>query len=206
VQAAPEMVNDEESRSSRERLAGMLREFHTGSDADALSQRRDAPNKTVLSEGSGAAPNGEAAATSSVLDAVAAWANLDTDGQALRVADLLGRQWGTGRRGAEGEADDEQDALTSGKRKTATETVDELLLQFTKAEHVASVGFSVGLVWWLTRGGGLLASAMMGAPAWKQVDLLTIMSARDDDEEAAEDAEDESEEVNQLFEKQGVPG
>ena len=80
--------------------------------------------------------------------------------------------------------------------------MDELLLQFTKSEHVASVGLSVGLVWWLTRGGGLLASAMMGAPAWKQVDLLTIMTAHDDDERAENDEDDDDpEEVKDLFGK-----
>ena len=57
---------------------------------------------------------------------------------------------------------------------------------FTPA-HVTSVSFSAGFIWWLTRGGGLLTSMLMGVPAWRHVDLLPVL-ARNFDEEDADDA------------------
>jgi hypothetical protein len=53
---------------------------------------------------------------------------------------------------------------------------------FTSA-NVASVSFSAGFIWWLTRGGGLLTSMLMGVPAWRHVDLLPVLARNFDDEE-----------------------
>jgi hypothetical protein len=53
---------------------------------------------------------------------------------------------------------------------------------FTSAQ-VASVSFSAGFIWWLTRGGGLLTSMLMGVPAWRHVDLLPVLARNFDDED-----------------------
>ncbi len=210
VWAAPELMGEDEARNGRERMANLLREVNGGADAGTALLGKDASTRNMRVE-IAAPTSAEAAANTSVVEAVAAWmgdAN-SGDSSVQRIADLMGRQWGSGRRSGEDGLEEEDNALASGKPKNTTQQMDELLLQFTKAEHVASVGFSVGLVWWLTRGGGLLASAMMGAPAWKQVDLLTIMTARDDDERAEDDDgddDDESEEVKDLFGKNSSAG
>jgi trimeric autotransporter adhesin len=210
VWAAPELMGEDEARNGRERMANLLREVNGGADAGTALLGKDASTRNMRVE-IAAPTSAEAAANTSVVEAVAAWmgdAN-SGDSSVQRIADLMGRQWGSGRRSGEDGLEEEDNALASGKPKNTTQQMDELLLQFTKAEHVASVGFSVGLVWWLTRGGGLLASAMMGAPAWKQVDLLTIMTARDDDERAKDDDgddDDESEEVKDLFGKNSSAG
>ncbi len=55
--------------------------------------------------------------------------------------------------------------------------------------RVASATLTAGFVWWLTRGGGLLTSILMGIPAWRHVDLLPILAARrDDDDDNESDA------------------
>jgi hypothetical protein len=42
---------------------------------------------------------------------------------------------------------------------------------------------SVGAVWWATRAGGLLASLLATAPAWRTFDPLPIFGRTDDEEE-----------------------
>ncbi len=200
---AAELAEDVDAAAVRARLDALLRELQ-GLDGSAGLQRQDALRRVVTEVAIVSPASSEAAMAgpSPLPDAMAALVQSDSEAQALRVADLMGRQWGGGRRGGDGSDEAQDDALLSGQRSRSTEPMDELLLQFTKAEHVASVGLSVGLVWWLTRGGGLLASAMMGAPAWKQVDLLTIMTAHDDDERAENDEDDDDpEEVKDLFGK-----
>jgi hypothetical protein len=48
--------------------------------------------------------------------------------------------------------------------------------------RMASASLTAGFVWWLTRGGGLLTSILMGVPAWRHVDLLPILASGKDDE------------------------
>ena len=73
----------------------------------------------------------------------------------------------------------------SGARQTRL-----TLEQVFSPAHVASVSFSAGFIWWLTRGGGLLTSMLMGVPAWRHVDLLPVLARNFDDEEADEDEND----------------
>jgi hypothetical protein len=53
--------------------------------------------------------------------------------------------------------------------------------------RVASVGFTAGFVWWLTRSGGLLTSMLMGVPAWRHLDLLPVLARRRDGDEGDDD-------------------
>jgi hypothetical protein len=75
-------------------------------------------------------------------------------------------------------------------RQTVTGTGSPALSfdQVFTPTRVASASFSAGFIWWLTRGGGLLTSMLMGVPAWRHVDLLPVL-ARDFDEDD-EDADD----------------
>ena len=54
------------------------------------------------------------------------------------------------------------------------------MLNSTKLSGVA---LSVGAVWWATRAGGLLASLLATAPAWRSIDPLPIFGATKDDED-----------------------
>ena len=73
---------------------------------------------------------------------------------------------------------------------------------------VASAGITAGVLWWLTRSGGLLTSILMGVPAWRHVDLLPVLaqptgkgiggdgSDGDDDDEG--DGDDEAADDSQF--------
>jgi Cadherin domain len=52
---------------------------------------------------------------------------------------------------------------------------------------VASTTFTAGFIWWLTRGGGLLTTALTAVPAWRHVDLLPVLAHPAEDEEEEED-------------------
>jgi hypothetical protein len=94
-------------------------------------------------------------------------------------------------------------ALTSGHRQvdieadpshTAKADDDGQLSQTLIATaqdpvRVASVSFTAGLIWWLTRSGGLLTSMLMGVPAWRHVDLLPVLSQRKDDDEEEDEVD-----------------
>ena len=54
--------------------------------------------------------------------------------------------------------------------------------------RIASVTFTAGLVWWLTRSGGLLTTMLLGVPAWRHVDLLPVLASPPEDEEDDEDS------------------
>src|SRR4029453_12776962 len=61
---------------------------------------------------------------------------------------------------------------------------DAVLRVVTDPVKVSSVAFTAGFVWWLTRGGGLLATMLMGIPAWRHIDLAPVLARQlDDDEE-----------------------
>ena len=80
----------------------------------------------------------------------------------------------------------------------------------TVAAGAASVTLTAGLVWWLTRGGGMMFSVLVGVPAWRHVDLLPIVarSADSDDEDEPDDAGTDSSDneftLDGLFERQPV--
>jgi Domain of unknown function (DUF4347)/NPCBM/NEW2 domain/Bacterial Ig domain/Cadherin-like/Putative Ig domain/Cadherin domain len=56
----------------------------------------------------------------------------------------------------------------------------QVVLNSTKLSGVA---LSVGAVWWATRAGGLLASLLATAPAWRSIDPLPIFGTTNDEED-----------------------
>jgi hypothetical protein len=56
--------------------------------------------------------------------------------------------------------------------------------------RVASVTFTAGFIWWLTRSGGLLTTMLMGIPAWRHVDLLPVLAHPIDDEPEDDEPDD----------------
>ncbi len=82
-------------------------------------------------------------------------------------------------------ADEGDDARAGdgGSRRSADDVLRSLLQDPVR---VASATLTAGFVWWLTRGGGLLTSMLMGVPAWRHVDLLPVLGpardGRDDDD------------------------
>ena len=80
--------------------------------------------------------------------------------------------------------------------------------------RVASVSFTAGFIWWLTRSGGLLTTMLMGIPAWRHVDLLPVLAqpvdAPDDDADdsvgrsrhgGSDEADDDDDRVSVLFDE-----
>ena len=67
-------------------------------------------------------------------------------------------------------------------------TTEAILRVVTDPVKVSSVAFTAGFVWWLTRGGGLLATMLMGIPAWRHIDLAPVL-ARGFDEDDEDDDE-----------------
>ena len=68
--------------------------------------------------------------------------------------------------------------------RAAPSTLSELLLDPVR---ISSVTFSAGFIWWLTRGGGLLTTMLMGIPAWRHIDLLPVLARPADEEDEDED-------------------
>ena len=68
-------------------------------------------------------------------------------------------------------------------------TPTDLVAALQDPLRASSVTFAAGFVWWLTRSGGLLATMLLGIPAWRHVDLLPVLAAPVDDEDDDEDAE-----------------
>jgi hypothetical protein len=46
--------------------------------------------------------------------------------------------------------------------------------------RVTGMALSVGAVWWAARAGGLLASLLASAPAWRHLDALPVLGRPDD--------------------------
>jgi len=69
---------------------------------------------------------------------------------------------------------------------------------------VAGITVTAGFVWWLTRAGGMLATVLMGVPAWRHIDLLPVLARPDDDDEEDEAPDDEPV-LDGMFERQ-APG
>jgi Cadherin-like domain len=120
---------------------------------------------------------------------------LDAAGQAANetfaaVSELIARSWSVGgSRGAGVDTADEDGSKPFGPRES---TLDGFVGSLMEPANVASVSMTAGFVWWLTRGGGMLATVLMGVPAWRHIDLLPVM-ARDLDDEDDEDDEDKAE-------------
>ena len=51
-----------------------------------------------------------------------------------------------------------------------------------QAVELSGVALSVGVVWWATRAGGLVASLLMAAPAWRSFDPLPVLGPQDENE------------------------
>ena len=65
--------------------------------------------------------------------------------------------------------------------------MEQLLIEVTQPAKLTGLSLTAGFVWWLTRGGGMLATVLMSVPAWRHMDLLPVMARGDDDD----DGEDE---------------
>jgi hypothetical protein len=147
-----------------------------GSSATARAQARDA-----------------AAAVSGVSFDFSPATLLDAAGQAASetfaaVSELIARSWSIGgSRGSAAESASE-DGNDMGTQREST--LNGFVGGMMEPANVASVSVTAGFVWWLTRGGGMLATVLMGVPAWRHIDLLPVM-ARDLDDEDDEDKDDE---------------
>lgn len=122
------------------------------------------------------------------------------------LAALAGRAWGLpGRGGAEAGGEQADFFGSSGEDRASAERARTLLIELTRADRVAGVSVTAGLVWWFTRGGGLLATALMGVPVWRQIDLLPVMAQaewdedRPEDDAAPETSDDDAGAVEDLF-------
>jgi hypothetical protein len=116
---------------------------------------------------------------------LAALQELGNDAQ-QGLAQLLGRGWGLGGRSSDAPGQEIEDVFAPVRQKHGA--AEELLLEMTQPERVTGVSLTAGFVWWLTRGGGLLATMLMGVPAWRHMDLLPVM-ARSDEEDDEDDEE-----------------
>jgi hypothetical protein len=130
----------------------------------------------------GTEDSGHAAATVSfaldVPDLFAAW---DEAGAAGSLEGALRNAWLTLR-----QSPLSANALPSGPDDGDADSKPIQMLQ--DPVRVGSVALTAGFVWWLTRGGGLLTSLLMGAPAWRHVDLLPVLARDAEDDDDAEPA------------------
>jgi hypothetical protein len=76
-------------------------------------------------------------------------------------------------------------AQASAEASPAPSTLSDIVQDPVR---IASVVFTAGLIWWLTRSGGLLTTMLLGVPAWRHVDLLPVPASPPEDEEDDEDS------------------
>ena len=84
---------------------------------------------------------------------------------------------------------------------------DETGILLTDPVRVTGITLTAGILWTLTRSGGLLTSILMGVPAWRHVDLLPVLANQleDDEPEDGPDRQDdppESGHAAELFDRQ----
>jgi hypothetical protein len=83
-------------------------------------------------------------------------------------------------------------------------SAQDLVVGLLEPTRVASVSVTAGFVWWVTRGGGMLATVLMGVPAWRHIDLLPVMAKEDEDEEEDDEVpRDEESGLDGLFDRRG---
>jgi hypothetical protein len=118
------------------------------------------------------------------------------------LAELIARAWSVGSRSSDQNAWSDATAAPGANPgdPSANNTFLGGLLAPTR---VASVTVTAGFVWWLTRGGGLLASMLMGVPAWRHIDLLPVMAPPDEDEDDESAIPDDEQSVDGLFARDG---
>ena len=84
---------------------------------------------------------------------------------------------------------------------------DETGVLLTDPVRVTGITLTAGILWTLTRSGGLLTSILMGVPAWRHVDLLPVLANQleDDEPEDGPDRQDdppESGDAAEMFDRQ----
>jgi hypothetical protein len=73
------------------------------------------------------------------------------------------------------------------------EETDQFKFTPQQAVQLTGVALTAGTVWWALRAGGLLASLVMGLPAWRHVDVLAVLpDDEDEDNHWSGDQDDEA--------------
>lgn len=70
------------------------------------------------------------------------------------------------------------------RHDAANSTIEEGIDNFLSLKGVVGVtgvAFSVGIIWWASRAGGLLASLAMALPTWRNLDPLAVLGSSTDD-------------------------
>lgn len=102
------------------------------------------------------------------------------------LRDLVGRSWSLPARAAEAGHGEIEDVFSNPLDRGPAE---QLLIEVTQPDRLVGVSLTAGFVWWLTRGGGMLATVLMAVPAWRHMDLLPVV-ARSEDEDDEDDERD----------------
>ncbi len=87
------------------------------------------------------------------------------------------------------------EAPTHSAEIAAFDEADRGLNVLLNPAQLGGIALSAGVVWWLMRAGGLLASLLASVPAWRNLDPLPILRRDDDDEDDVEwntDADEEA--------------
>jgi hypothetical protein len=106
--------------------------------------------------------------------------------------------------GKRGDSAAESDFMLVRQPDTQVPTNDvETLL--TDPVRVTGITLTAGVLWTLTRSGGLLTTILMGVPAWRHVDLLPVLANQPEDEgdETADHEDisyDDDDDASRLFE------
>jgi hypothetical protein len=90
--------------------------------------------------------------------------------------------------GERGDNQGEPDFVLVRQLSTQVPT-DDVQTLLTDPVRVSSITLTAGVLWTLTRSGGLLTTILMGVPAWRHVDLLPVLANQAEDDET-QDQED----------------
>jgi VCBS repeat-containing protein len=132
-----------------------------------------------------------------------------TPAGARALAAGLGVAWPGGSRGGElgfGEMQGLSTSLPKLDFRVPSQRHDDEASSFDLgfgSARLAGIGLSVGVMWWVARAGGLLASLIASTPVWRHMDPLPVLG-RDDErvgwgEPEAEETEEEETSAGELF-------
>ena len=89
----------------------------------------------------------------------------------------------------------------SGRQPDAQLPSSETDTLITDPVRVTSITLTAGILWTLTRSGGLITTILMGVPAWRHVDLLPVLANQLEDDEP-EDETAEHGAAAEMFDRQ----
>ena len=101
------------------------------------------------------------------LDLVSVLGGVAEGSDTSSLQSLVGRVWAVGGRTSDRGRADVEDVVSPHRQDK--HPMEQLLIEVTQPAKLTGLSLTAGFVWWLTRGGGMLATVLMSVPAWRHM-------------------------------------